>query len=315
MNKSFVIAGLAVLIAFCARAQDLRPYERLLSQEDMQRDLGTIASDDMEGRESGSNGKFLCERFLVTEFKSMGLKPWHWSYTQSVPLSDSVMLRNVVGWIPAVRPSEDYIIIGAHYDHIGKLAGHIYNGADDNASGVAAMLSIARLFARMKANGEGPRKNLIFVAFDGKEHNLGGSTYFVKHLEIPHKNITCAVNIDMIGTHLVPPGINDSYMFALGENTLKECYRGYLEYICRKALYKMDMDLTFYGSRNFYKMMYETSDQHPFARAGIPAMLFTSAFHQHTYRPTDDIDIIDFPLLRRRTLVIFNFINRLCRDE
>ena len=298
-----------------ASAQDLRPYERLLQQADMQRDLEYIASDEVEGRESGSPGRMMVERYIVGRFKALGLKPWNWSYTQSVPLSDSVVMRNVVGWIPAVRPSDEYIIIGAHYDHIGKLAGRIYNGADDNASGVTVMLSLAQLFSAMKADGAGPRKNLIFIAFDGKEHNLGGSTYFVRTLEIPRKQITCAVNMDMIGTHLVPPGVNDSYMFALGENTLKECYRGYLEYICRKPLYKMDLDLTFYGSRNFYQMMYETSDQHPFVRAGIPAVLFTSAFHEHTYRPTDDVDIIDFPLLRRRTLVIFNFVARLCRDE
>ena len=75
------------------------------------------------------------------------------------------------------------------------------------------------------------------------------------------------------------------------------------------------IDLTFYGSRNFYKMMYETSDQHAFARAGIPAILFTSAFHEHTYKKTDKPDIINHPLLRKRTMVIFNFINRLCAEN
>ena len=72
------------------------------------------------------------------------------------------------------------------------------------------------------------------------------------------------------------------------------------------------IDLTFYGSRNFAKMMYESSDQHPFARAGIPAVLFTSAFHEHTYKKTDTPAIIDYPLLRKRTQVIFQFVNRLC---
>ena len=90
---------------------------------------------------------------------------------------------------------------------------------------------------------------------------------------------------------------------------------GHLAYLCRRAAYKLDLDLTFYGSRDFYKMMYETSDQQPFARAGIPAVLFTSAFHQHTLKRSDTPAIIDYPLLRKRTLVIFNFINRLCADN
>ena len=235
-----------------------------------------------------------------------------WSYTQSSGYKDSIAVRNVVGLLPASIPSDEYIIIGAHYDHLGRLGHSIYPGADDNASGVTALLSLARMFAKMKADGQGPRKNLIFAAFDGKELDMAGSRFFVRHLPVPKEKITAMVNMDMLGSDLVPPSRNREYLFVIGENTLPEAYRGYLSYICSRTLYKLDLDLTFYGSRDFYKMMYDTSDQHPFARAGIPAVLFTSAFHQHTYKKSDTIDIINFPLLRKRTLIIFNFINKLC---
>ena len=123
------------------------------------------------------------------------------------------------------------------------------------------------------------------------------------------------VNMDMLGTDLVPPRRNREYLFAIGESSLPESYQGYLSYICARAFYKLDLDLTFYGSRGFYKMMYESSDQHPFVRAGIPAVLFTSAFHEHTLKKTDTPAIINYPLLRKRTQVIFNFINRLCAEN
>lgn len=314
MTKTFAVA-VALTVCVSAFAQVNRSshrYEMLIKQSDMHEMLSYIADDNTCGRESGTSGKQIVEQFIVREFKLMGLKPFHWSYTQSVPYEDSIVLRNVVGLLPASAPSDEYIIVGAHYDHIGQLAGRIYNGADDNASGVTAMLSLARAFSSMKADGAGPSKNLIFVAYDGKELSMSGSKHFVSELGIPAKNIVCAVNIDMLGTDLVPVGKNREYLIVLGEETLPEDVRGYLSYLCNRTLYRMDLDLTFYGSRNFTRMIYETGDQYPFAKAGIPAVLFTSAFHKHTYRPTDDVDIIDFQLLRKRTAVIFNFINRLC---
>ena len=319
MRKSRAIllafAAFLLLLQPHATAQSLHNYEHLISTESQRETLEYLAHEMTEGRASGTPGKELAEHFLVEQFRAIGLKPWHWTYTQSCPYQDSIAIRNVIGLLPASVPSDEYIVIGAHYDHLGRLGHSIYPGADDNASGVTALLSLAKMFAAMKADGRGPRKNLLFVAFDGKELDMAGSRWFVRHLDIPKSKVTAMVNMDMLGTDLVPPGRNREYLFAIGENTLPEQYQGYLSYLCKRTLYKMDLDLSFYGSRDFSRMMYQTSDQHPFARAGIPAVLFTSAFHQHTLKKTDTPAIIDYPLLRKRTLVIFNFINRLCADN
>ena len=313
--KLLAATVLLLLAGSFSAAQSLRPYENLVSADWQRHTLEYLAHDMTEGRASGTKGKELAEHFLVEQFRSLGLKPWHWSYTQSSRYKDSIAIRNVVGLLPAASPSDEYIVIGAHYDHLGRLGHSVYPGADDNASGVTALLSLARMFCAMKADGKGPRKNLIFVAFDGKELDMAGSRYFVRHLDVPRSKITAMVNMDMLGTDLVPPRRNREYLFAIGEDSLPEAYRGYLSYICSRAFYKLDLDLTFYGSRDFSRMMYQTSDQHPFARAGIPAVLFTSAFHEHTYKKSDTPAIIDFPLLRKRTCVIFNFINRLCAEN
>ena len=320
MRKSCAILLLAGLFLCLpglktASAQSLRPYENQVSAERQRQILEHLADELTDGRAAGTNGKQLAEQYIVEQFRSMGLKPVDWTYTQSSLYEDSIAIRNVVGLLPASTGSDEYIVIGAHYDHLGRLGHTVYPGADDNASGVTALLSIARMFCAMKADGVGPRKNLLFVAFDGKELDMAGSRWFVRHLPVPKEKVKAMVNMDMLGTDLVPPGRNREYLFAIGENTLPETYQGYLSYLCHRAAYKLDLDLTFYGSRDFYRMMYETSDQHPFARAGIPAVLFTSAFHQHTLKRSDTPAIIDYPLLRKRTLVIFNFINRLCADN
>lgn len=313
--KLFLLTVLGLASAPQAGAQSLRAYENLVSVQQQRQTLEILAHELTEGRASGTNGKTLAEHFLVTQFREIGLKPWKWNYTQSFNYQDSIAVRNVVGLLPASIPSDEYIIIGAHYDHLGRLGHSIYPGADDNASGVTALLSIARMFAAMKADGKGPRKNLIFVAFDGKELDMAGSRHFVRELDIPRSSITAMVNMDMLGTDLVPPRREREYLFVIGEHTLPGPYRGYLDYLCKRAFYKLDLDLTFYGSKEFSKMMYRTSDQHPFAAAGIPAVLFTSAFHQHTFKKSDSPEIIDYPLLRKRTMVIFNFINRLCAEN
>ena len=319
MNKTCAIpVFLAVFLLFLptfSRSQNYQMYENLVGTQEMKEVLSHLAHEQMEGRASGTSGKELAGHFLMERFRAIGLKPWHWTYTQSFLYEDSIIVRNIVGLLPAHHPTDEYIVIGAHYDHLGKLGGSIYPGADDNASGVTALLSLARLFSTMKADGKGPRKNLLFVAFDGKEIDLAGSRHFVRHLDIPRSKITAMINLDMLGTDLVPPHRNREYLIALGMNTIPESYRNYLSYICTRARFMIDLDLTFYGSRGFTKMMYDNGDQQPFAKAGIPAVLFTSAFHEHTYKKTDTPAIIDYPLLRKRTLVIFHFINRLCADN
>lgn len=319
MKKSrailIVVLAFWLVLPFRTEAQSLRAYENSVSAIQMEEMLSRLANEMTEGRASGTKGKELAEHYLVEQFRAIGLKPWNWNYTQSCRYNDTTIVRNVVGLLPASIPSDEYIVIGAHYDHLGRLGHTIYPGADDNASGVTALLSLARMFIAMKADGKGPRKNLLFVAFDGKELNMAGSRYFVRHLSVPRSQITAMVNMDMLGTDLVPPRRNREYLFAIGESSLPESYQGYLSYICTRAFYKLDLDLTFYGSRSFYKMMYESSDQHPFVRAGIPAVLFTSAFHEHTLKKTDTPAIINYTLLRKRTQVIFNFINRLCAEN
>lgn len=311
MRKLLLCLILLLEALFCS-ARISRDYSDLISEKSQMEILDFLADDMCNGRASGTTGAQTAARFIMERFRSMGLKPYNWHYTQSFLYQDSIVLRNVVGVLPAVHRSDEYVIVSAHFDHLGRLGSRVYSGADDNASGVAALLSIAEAFCEMKRDGNGPDKNIIFVAFDGKELSMSGSGHFVANLGINRSRIVCNVNMDILGTDLEPVGDNKEFIIALGENTLKPEYRGYLSYLCQSGRYRMDLDLTFYGSRDFTRMYYEMSDQNSFAQAGIPAVIFTSGFHDHTYKPSDKPDIINFPLLRKRTAIIFNFINNIC---
>lgn len=289
-------------------------YEHFPTEESLRATVSYLADDYNTGRAAGTAGNTRAERYIAERYKQFGLKPYNWAYTQSFRYRDSITLRNVVGVIPAIKPSDEYVIISAHYDHIGEINGRIYNGADDNASGVAALLGLAESFSAMREQGRGPKKNIIFVAFDGKELSMAGSRHFTKHLDTKAMKIVADVNIDIIGTDLVPTGRNREYIIAIGEESLPGKYRGHLPYICFRSDSRMDICQTFYGSADFTRMVYRNGDHWSFANRGIPAVFFTSGFHQHTYKQTDDVGIIDFNLLLKRTIVIKRYIDILCNN-
>ena len=310
MRKIFLFLAF-MLQTLLASGQTQLAYEAMVGTEELCETLEYLADDMAEGRATGSKGKLSAEQFIRERFRRYGLKPFNWNYTQSFRVRDTLMGRNVIGVVPAVTMSDEYIVVGAHYDHLGVLAGKTYNGADDNASGVTALLDLARIFAKMRADGKGPGRNLIFIAYDCKELDLLGSDYFVRHLPFPADKIVCAVNLDMLGTTLVPVHRNrPDYLIVLGEETLPDRMQGVIRRSNASARFGMDIDYTFYGSKAFTEMIYRTGDQFSFSNQRIPSLLFTSAFHDHTYKPTDTVDIIDIEMLQKRTALIFDVIYR-----
>jgi Zn-dependent M28 family amino/carboxypeptidase len=160
-------------------------------------DVKVLSSDAYEGRKTGTKGGEMARAYIVKRFKEIGLKsfPLLNSYQQAFEFSGiddpKVRGKNVIGYIPG--SSSKVIVISAHYDHLGVINGKIFNGADDNASGVAGLLKIATHYSRNK-----PTHTLIFAAFDAEEFGRKGSEYFVSHLPIDIKRIKLNINLDMI---------------------------------------------------------------------------------------------------------------------
>lgn len=285
------------------------PYEAVVSESEQRRILSYLADDQARGRQTGTWANEMVATYIRHEMEDYGLLPFfNGGYTQRF-MVDSLKGFNIAGWIPAKTPTDEYLVISAHYDHLGAINGYVYNGADDNASGVTAMLNLAKIYALMAERGEGPGKNLIFVAFDAKERSMAGSQFFVRNLGIPTKKILCNLNLDQIGSILEPvQKAAPEFIIVLGEHTLPKGTQR-LTNSCNR-IYKLGLDVnhTFYGSENFTEIIYDLSDQASFRKVGIPALLFTSGFTQHTYKTTDDVQYIDFDVLRLRTLLVFYFI-------
>ena len=296
------------------RKRSLGPYtmyEQIIYPAKQMRIMEWLADDMNEGRATGTISGQRVAWAITDMFRQYGLEPLFGSSFFQPFIADSLSStrgRNVVGIVRSAVPSDEYVLISAHYDHLGILNGNVYNGADDNASGVTVLLNLADMFGTMKKTRTGPDKNIIFAALDAKELNMAGSKALVGRLQEREMtdSILCAINIDQIGTVLEPVHEADtSFVIVLGEQTLRKENRGLIDMCNRYYNIGLDIDHTFYGSENFTELFYQLSDQTVFHQAGIPSLIFTSGFHRHTYKTTDDPDIISYPVMKKRTLLIF----------
>lgn len=259
-----------------------RVVSKRLDSEQLLRDLKILSSAAMEGRASGSRGAMKARQYLLQRFKESRLTPIKTDFFQwfSMPTRGGKQIRgvNVVGQIRGKKYPDKYIAVTAHYDHLGIRGGQIYNGADDNASGVAALLSLANYF-RVHA----PNHSLVFVAFDGEEIGLLGSQYFVSHLPINKNQLVLNINMDMISRS------DKGEIYATGtyqNPLLKPVLEGVKKQSLITLLFGHDDPKT--GGENWTAQ----SDQGSFHDAGIPFIYFGVEDHEDYHQPTDDFDKI-----------------------
>ncbi|MBQ7253486.1 MAG: M28 family peptidase [Bacteroidales bacterium] len=302
-----LITSLFIALSIPLAAQTGR-YEEIAS-ESLQREIVEHLCDSvMEGRGSGTGGGLLARNYILNRFEQLELKPFFFLRQESFFYNEKITMHNVMGVVPALGISDKYIVVSAHYDHLGVIKGKTYPGADDNASGVAALLALAQMFSQMRQDGTGPAVNILFVAFDGKEYSMAGSKRFIAELPIAPQDIVCEINMDILGSTLVPVHKNHEYLIVLGRNTLPERMRNIIPNCNFGRNLNLDIDFTFYGSDDFTKTIYKLGDHYAFNQKGVPALFFTSGFHQHTLKTTDTPAIIDYKVLAKRTKLIFNTI-------
>lgn len=269
-----------------------------------------LADDELQGREAGMHGSWVAARYIVSCLKEAGIRPLdkngyyqpfeayakerqqrgRWQvHPDSVAVLKqgthrSLKMDNVLAYIPGKR-SDEYVIVGAHFDHLGvdeTLADDkIYNGADDNASGVSAVLQIARAFA---LSGEKPLRNVIFAFWDGEEKGLLGSKHFVQHCPFL-KQIKGYLNFDMIGRNNKPEQPQHVVYFYTA------AHPAFGEWLKR--------DITSYGLQlqpdyRPWDNPVGGSDNASFARSGIPVIWYHTDGHPDYHQPSDHAALLNW---------------------
>jgi Zn-dependent M28 family amino/carboxypeptidase len=302
------------------------PARLLISEEKLEREVGFLSDSLCQGRGTGTGGGAAAAFWIHKQFERAGLLKFDDTYAKKVWISKDMIGHNIVGMIPGShkKKCDRYIVVGAHYDHIGQLNRITYPGADANASGTVALTSLAEMFSMMKTLGRSYNSNIIFVAFDAREMSMAGSNAFWKMIEngeltdpvsgkvIKPSNIKLMVNIDQLGCTLSPlKSGREDYMIMLGNHSLKPAERELLSYCNRSTGLHMDIDYTYYGSKNFTEVFYRLSDQRVFIDNNIPAVLFTSGITMNTNRTRDTADTLDYPVFKKRIYLIFEWLEKM----
>ena len=269
-------------------------------EEAIKKTVYILAGDSMQGRNAGTIGEKKARTYIIGQYKSIGLKPIHGSYTQKFLFNrDSThtdTTANVIGMID--NKADSTIIIGAHYDHIGfggpksrsLTSNKIHPGADDNASGVAMMLALAEYFKMSKNK----KFNYVFIAFSAEEEGLYGSQAFAKSKLYDSTKTKLMINLVMVGR------LNTRLKIMHDTK-----YSKYDTLLTRTTEKKFTPHIT--DENIIY------TDAEAFIKKNIPSLSFTTGIHDDYHKTSDTADKINYDGMLAITTYIEGFINGVCK--
>ncbi|WKB80240.1 M20/M25/M40 family metallo-hydrolase [Cellulophaga lytica] len=311
MKKTFYFLGLLAVVSCSSVAQNTAVKESATEakEADIKKIVSFLASDDLQGRMSGSDGIAEAATFIENNFKANGVKPFFKTYKDTLSNFDSSkgVAYNVVGFVEGNDPKlkKEFIIIGAHYDHIGtaKADGDdvIANGANDNASGTAAVMEFARYFGQTKSN----KRSIIFALFSAEEMGLLGSKHLAKKLKEDNLNLYTMLNFEMIGIPMQNKdylayltGFNKSNLASVTNTYAGEKIAGFLPKAGDFRLFMRSDNYPFHNEFKVPSQTYSTFD-------------FTNFDHYH--KVGDEPSVMDFnhmaSLINKFTPVIKSIAN------
>lgn len=307
-------------------SQDNIKYSKTILKKDLERHLTILASDSLEGRETGKKGQKMAAEYLKNHFINIGIPPYKKNkYFQKFKVKsdrhvckcedcDSDFIKkifkknkiirgeNVLGYIKGTDLKDEFIIITAHYDHLGKHDTLLFNGADDDGSGTVAIMEIAEAFMLAKRDGKGPRRSILIMPVSGEEKGLLGSKYYTDNPVFPLRKTIANLNIDMIG-RIDNMHIDGNYVYLIGSDMLSKELHNISEKINKKHI-GLELDYT-YNTEDDPHRYYYRSDHYNFAKNNIPVIFYFNGVHEDYHKTTDTIEKIDFNKIEKITRFVF----------
>jgi len=279
------VSALVLGLMACGSAGNDADGARGIAPAALEEEVQFLASDAMRGRAPGTAEDRELRAHIAERFAGLGLDPAAGSFQQEFVDSRGRTTANVVAVLPGSDPqvAGEVIVIGAHHDHLGARDGKIWNGANDNASGVATVLAVAEAVA---AQGERPRRTIAFATFGSEEIGLEGSRYFARHppAQVPLEDVVYMINLDMVGTYF-----NDDWVYAFGSFSRTPARAALDELLVARP------DLTVELAASAVEVEGRgDSDYDSFCRAGIPYLYFFTEDDECYHRPCDDPERLDY---------------------
>jgi len=278
----------------------LQNQNTVIDMQQLLEHLQTLSSDDYEGRLTGTQGNKKARDYIIHHFQELGVQAFGSNYEQLFRfnrMDKDYKANNVIGLIPGSTFPNQYIVISAHHDHLGKRGETIYNGADDNASGLAALLVFADYLKKHQ-----PKHSVLLVAFDAEELGLRGSQFFVS--EMKDKDIVLNINMDMISR-----SANDElYVSGTRFNALLEQkILSFENPTSTRLLIGHD------GTDEKQDWTY-ASDHASFHKANIPFLYFGNEDHKDYHGPNDDFEFITPEFYKNAVTIILSLVDLIDRE-
>jgi acetylornithine deacetylase/succinyl-diaminopimelate desuccinylase-like protein len=286
------IAFLISFIGLSLQAQtslskaEVSKYKYQVQEENVIKTLSYLTSDELEGRDSGSEGIEKASVYLENLLIENGIKPYFKTYRDTLSNYDKTSY-NIVGYIEGTdkKLKNEFVIIGAHYDHIGKIAAvngdDIGNGANDNAAGTTAVTEVAKYFAKFKKN----KRSILFVFFSAEEKGLLGSKHLAAKLKEQKMDLYFMFNFEMIGVPMKDKGM-DFYITGFGKSNMATKMN---DYAGEKLVGYLPIETKY--------MLFRASDNYPFfTEFNVPAQTvstFDFENFQFYHQPDDEFELMD----------------------
>lgn len=284
-------------------------YAKTITSEELKQHVYKFSSDEFRGRKSGDIGHNKASNYLKNYYlhENIDTPLGADNYFQNIPKSffpeETNSTQNVIAYIKGSEKPDEVLIISGHSDHEGFTKTEIYNGADDNGSGTAAIMEIAEAFKMADKDGISPKRSIVFLHFTAEEMGLEGSRYYTQYPIFPLENTVANLNIDMIGRIDAKHSKNPNYIYIIGANRLSTELH-HISEIANEEFTNLELDYTFNRTEDKNRYYYR-SDHYNFAKKGIPVIFYFNGEHEDYHKPTDTADKINYRLLENRTKLIF----------
>lgn len=297
--KTYLLLSLTILLS----CNSVKNSTYAQGDQQLLKDVEILSSDAYEGRKTGTKGAEMARTYIAGRFKQMGLKPIPMlsGYEQLFSFKNregaDINGKNMLAYIPG--KDDKVIVISAHYDHVGVINKEIYNGADDNASGIAALLKYAAYFQKHK-----PNHTLIIAAFDAEEMGLRGSKAFVAQPPVPLEKIVLNVNMDMISHN------DKGELYACGTFKYPELKK-YFTITNPDIKVLLGHDDPKQGNDDWTNQ----SDQGSFNAKNIPFIYFGVEDHKDYHKASDEYQNINKKFFNDAAEAILTIINNIDKER
>jgi len=298
-------------------------YIKDISTNSIESNLNVIASDEMQGRDTGSEGQKKAGLFIIDFYKKNGVSfpKGAKDYYQKIPSAffnkewdiNLPNSENIWAFIEGSEKPDEIVVLSAHYDHVGIKNGVIYNGADDDGSGTVAIMEIAAALQKAKNEGNGPKRSVLILHVTGEEHGLHGSRYYTENPLFPLVKTVADVNIDMIGRRDNYHEKNNKYIYLIGSNYLSTDLYNLCENVNKENKF-LEIDYK-YNDKNDPNRYYYRSDHYNFAKNRIPSVFLFNGTHEDYHKPTDKVAKIEFDALTLRTKYAYAIVCEIANRE